>query len=260
MISMKLPCVVHLAKRWSFSSTVSVRWLSPLSSIQTRGTSLLKPQATGALQLSQCRYRLLFAPKPRKFRPRHSKDGVHSDMILIYENNMNRHYFWSQLFINLLGVPSCVLCIYNITTKWHLQDFSIVSPVIGSVAYLGFYSVLLFGVNLLSHQSIRRMYADKEAKQFTAVVQDWKMCPKLIDFDISAVARKEPGNVMGNFFGNLKIRNRSYLVLPSDFLQPYYFNLFMGYDLHRPLDKADDIDLKDFLRDQQNKSNQDKTK
>lgn len=34
MISMKLPCVVHLAKRWSFSSTVSVRWLSPLSSIQ----------------------------------------------------------------------------------------------------------------------------------------------------------------------------------------------------------------------------------
>lgn len=168
------------------------------------------------------------------------------------------------------GIDFCVLSLFDIVLEiWMVkgeilynvfQDFSIVSPVIGSVAYLGFYSVLLFGVNLLSHQSIRRMYADKEAKQFTAVVQDWKMCPKLIDFDISAVARKEPGNVMGNFFGNLKIRNRSYLVLPSDFLQPYYFNLFMGYDLHRPLDKADDIDLKDFFRDQQNKSNQDKTK
>ena len=113
-------------------------------------------------------------------------------------------------------------------------------------AYITVYTPLIAGVNGLCRRSIRRMYSDTSATNFAAVVQDWKMMGKTIHFDLSTVQRKPPGQVFGSFFGNVIIKGRPYMVMPTDFVLPKFYNLLLGYDLRRSvdLDLIKDIDIK----------------
>ncbi|KAK7498056.1 hypothetical protein BaRGS_00010644 [Batillaria attramentaria] len=104
-------------------------------------------------------------------------------------------------------------------------------------------------INGLCRRSILRIYADADAKNFTAVMKDWKLTTRKIDFDMTQVARKPPGQFLGIFHGNVSIRNRPFMVAPTDFVQPVFYNKFLGYDLHRSieLEGIKDIDLKDYM-------------
>ncbi|KAK7498053.1 hypothetical protein BaRGS_00010641, partial [Batillaria attramentaria] len=82
---------------------------------------LSQPQVSSKARVPPLRMKIIFTTKKRKFLPRYKKDGVSPSLTLIYENNMHRYYFWSQLIINALGVPSITLCAYIIASEWHQQ-------------------------------------------------------------------------------------------------------------------------------------------
>ena len=147
------------------------------------------------------------------------------------------------------------ILVFYISLSFISQDWSITSGPLTASIYILLYSFLLFGVNTLCRRSIRRMYADADAANFAAVVQDWKMMPQTIHFDLSAAKRKAPGDMMGTFFGNLTINGRSFSTSPVDYVQPKFYNLLMGYDLGRSidLDRVVDIDIKDVIQNRQNR-------
>lgn len=138
---------------------------------------------------------------------------------------------------------------FSICKLFFPQDFSITSGFMTACAYIIMYTFLVAGVNSLCRRSIRRMYCDASATNFAAVVQDWKMMPKTIHFDLSTVRRKPPGDVFGSFFGNVIIDGRSYLVMPNDFVVPKFYNMLLGYNLKRPidLDLIQDIDIRTMI-------------
>lgn len=95
-----------------------------------------------------------------------------------------------------------------------------------------------------------RIYCDSAMKSFIAIVKDWKFCNKSITFDVSMATQKPPSRFFGFFFGNIIIKNRPYLVMPTDFIQPSFYNLLMGFDLKRSIDSEiiKDIDIRTFLQ------------
>jgi hypothetical protein len=93
------------------------------------------------------------------------------------------------------------------------------------------------------------MYANESGTKYAAVVQDWKMQRQTETFTLADTQRKTPANVMGYFFGNVTIKGRPYLITPTDFVVPKYYNLIMGYDLQRSIDQdiIKDINVGDLL-------------
>ena len=73
------------------------------------------------------RQEVRFTTKRRRFKPCHEKDGVGSNMTLVYENSMNRYHFWGQLVVNTLAVPIYGMSTYIIVSTWHLQVWLIVN-------------------------------------------------------------------------------------------------------------------------------------
>ncbi|KAK7114885.1 uncharacterized protein [Littorina saxatilis] len=228
-----------------------VRTLSFLAVRQGRvaETLLERAQVTCLVRVPENRQKITFSKTPRKFIACHKEDGVSPDFRVIYENNMNRYHFWGQLCVNVLAVPIYGLSIRMIVLNWQLQDFSIESGLVLASAYIAVYSILVFGVNGLCRRSIRRMYANEDATEFAAVVQDWKMMRKTVHFDLSAAKRVPPDSIWGSFFGNVIIKRKRYLISATDFVVPKFYNLLMGYDLQRSidLDIIKDIDIKDVL-------------
>lgn len=251
MYCWRVSLLVQSSRRWGCLHA-SFHRLSSLNTQQTfRTRGLLNPSTlTQWSRKPPFRTQIFFTTKRRKFLPQYAKDGVDPSMPLIYENNMKRYYFWSQLIINAMGVPSLVMCSYIIISQWHMQDFSMTGGVPVATIYFLFYGFLMAVVNGLCHRSIMRVYSDAASKKFTAVARDWKFTKTKINFDLSQVSRKTPGEFFGVFFGNMTIRKRPFMLAPTDFVQPIFFNKFMGYDLHRSIEQEGikDIDLKDHFQ------------
>ncbi|XP_076449919.1 uncharacterized protein LOC143286178 isoform X2 [Babylonia areolata] len=229
----------------------SSRPLSFLATKQGKNRQLMdQSQLTCLVCTPHFRQEMTFSKKRRKFVPHHQEDQVSKDMVVIYDNNMNRLNFWGQVTINLLSIPIYGMSINIIAANWPLQDLTITSGPLTAMVYIFAYGALQLGVNNICMRSVKRMYTDADAAKFAAVVQDWKMKKKTVHFDLTSAERKSPHKVLGLFLGNLKILGRSYLVIPSDFTQPRFYNLLMGYDLQRPIEKdmIKDIDIRDAMR------------
>ncbi|KAL8575903.1 hypothetical protein ACOMHN_027301 [Nucella lapillus] len=230
---------------------VSLRPLSFLAAQQHGHSKPLmpRPQLTCPVRIPHTRQEVTFTKKRRKFTPHHKEDGVSKDMGVVYENNMNRFNFWGQLTINLLALPIYGMSVNILVSNWPITDLSITSGPLSAIMYILTFGSLHFGVNNICMCSIQRIYTDAEASHFAAVVQDWRMMKHTIHFDLASAERKPPGQVLGSFFGNLKIRGKSYLVTPTDFVQPRFYNLLMGYEMQRPADQdmIQDIDIKDYM-------------
>lgn len=223
---------------------------SLLTSAQGRTESLLDiSKLTCLVNIHNIRCKVTFSTQRRKFVPQHKKDGVHPDWVCVFDNNMNRYHNWGQLFITGMAIPIYGMSFNTIVSAWHLQDFSVSGGILTPGAYLLLYSILFFGVHTLCRRNIKRIYTDETASNYAAVVQDWKMRSKTITFSLDNTRRLPPGRVWGSFFGNVNIKGRPYMLMPTDFVQPKFYNLIMGYDLQRSsdLDIIPDIDIRDLF-------------
>ncbi|XP_046575499.1 uncharacterized protein LOC124283479 [Haliotis rubra] len=207
---------------------------------ETTANRLWKPSVNKVF----VRWKLLTSKKSRTFRPQYGKDQVSEEFQLIYENNMNKIVFWSQLFIYAMTIPTVIGAAAIVVTNSAdiPSNLSISHPAATAMGYFVFGSTLILFINAVSRRSIRRIYLEPFTDRYVAIVQNWLMIPSRLHFQLKDTKPRRPTylTAMG---GNIAIKKRPFFVVGTDFKLPVYYNQLMAYDLEKPLEKASDFDL-----------------
>ncbi|XP_071088150.1 uncharacterized protein [Haliotis cracherodii] len=228
------------------------------SGLQTRSDTTANRLWKPSVNKVFVRWKLLTTKKSRTFRPQYGKDKVSGELQLIYENNMNKIVFWSQLFIYTMTIPTVIGAVAIIASNSSdiPSNLSASHPAATAMGYFVFGSTLILFINAVSRRSIRRIYLEPFTDRYVAIVQNWLMIPSRLHFQLKDTQPRKPTylTAMG---GNIAIKKRPFFVVGTDFKLPVYYNQIMAYDLEKPLEKASDFDVLEVAK--QNRKRKEKS-
>lgn len=201
------------------------------------------------LQLATRQYATRFLKTPRKFKPKYKQDGVNKEYQLIYENNMRNYYKWYSIVVYCSILPSAYVALSMIwkfkDEKW--ENVHMEHPLSLAIPALFFGIVLLFLCVYISRRNVIRIYKNAENGQGVAIVPDKIVLTKQLHFTMEDCCRIAPRPVLKQFPGNLRIKNRSFFVIGSDFAIAKDYNDMMGWEILEDIPK-DDIDISKIFK------------
>ncbi|KAL5021089.1 hypothetical protein ScPMuIL_000244 [Solemya velum] len=215
--------------------------------LQTRSTNLLS--IVRCLQTTTRQYATRFLKTPRKFKPRYKKDGVSKEYELIYENNMRNYYKWYSVVVYCSIFPSLYIAL---ATMWNFQNekwenVHIEHPLSLAIPGLLFGLVLLLLCVYVSRRNVIRIYMNAEKGQGVAIVPDRILLTKQLPFSVEDCSRIPPSPVLKQLRGNLRIQNRSFFVVGSDFAVAKDYNDLMGWEIPEDIAK-NEIELSKLFK------------
>lgn len=181
--------------------------------------------------LIQRRNASIFSQSP--FKDTKFRDNLPEDFVLIYSNQNAKSYAYSIIFIGV-GLGSAFYYV-NKYDLWKSRDDSTYYPVV----VLSVISLCTIWLYIVLRCSMHRIYKNMKTGQFVGVRPRWILFKEKFTFQLSDTVTntaksslKVPNifRVDNNYIsGNLKIKNRPYVLSGNDFAAPKFYNEIHGY-------------------------------